>query len=386
MELEFDKEIDAILRKARPDRGVLEPESKEHLDADVIAAFAENALPEKARLLYVGHFADCDRCRKQLSFAMQMSVTSEDSFAPAVSKPAVETILPWYQRLFRTPNLALGMGALVLVFGGLLGFLVLQRSGKSNETISQIAEPDDKRGGAISSSKNSDAMPTPSEVPMSVANAATMSANSASNTAMARRDAEQPTSVTSAPADAAAGARSGQFQVDGASGSENTFIIDGQEAAKTQAAKKPAAAAPVTDDSASTGVAAERDEKKATAEALKEEDKDRTALAKRKADARSVSRDAPPPPPKLAGPMRSQQNQSNQSNIGQMSVTRTVSGKTFSNRNGAWYDSAYNNQPTTNIRRGTNEYKKLDGGLRNIVDSLGGIVVVVWKAKAYRIQ
>ena len=72
MELEFDKEIDAILRKAR-DGVAVASTTGPHLDADTIAAFAENALPDKAKLLYVEHFADCDSCRKQLSFVMQMS-------------------------------------------------------------------------------------------------------------------------------------------------------------------------------------------------------------------------------------------------------------------------------------------------------------------------
>ena len=69
-----------------------------------------------------------------------------------------------------------------------------------------------------------------------------------------------------------------------------------------------------------------------------------------------------------------------------MPVTRSVGGKTFNNRNGAWYDSAYKNQATMNFRRGTDEYKKLDSGLRNIADTIGGTVVLVWKGKAYRVQ
>ena len=63
-----------------------------------------------------------------------------------------------------------------------------------------------------------------------------------------------------------------------------------------------------------------------------------------------------------------------------------VGGKTFNNRDGAWYDAAYNGQATADYRRGTAEYKKLDSGLRNVADTVGGTVVVVWKSKAYRIQ
>ena len=74
MELEFDKEIDAILRKARGSGGV--PVTTAHLDADTIAAFVENALPQKAKLLKMEHFADCERCRKQLAFAIEMTSKS----------------------------------------------------------------------------------------------------------------------------------------------------------------------------------------------------------------------------------------------------------------------------------------------------------------------
>jgi hypothetical protein len=82
------------------------------------------------------------------------------------------------------------------------------------------------------------------------------------------------------------------------------------------------------------------------------------------------------------------QNQSNQINsqVFDMAVTRLVGGKRFENRNGAWYDSAYRGQGTTNVNRGTDPYKKLDRGLRDIADTLGGTVVVVWKDKAYRIR
>ncbi len=68
------------------------------------------------------------------------------------------------------------------------------------------------------------------------------------------------------------------------------------------------------------------------------------------------------------------------------SETTSVGGKTFKRANGVWTDSAYHGQSTKNISRGTNEYKKLDYGLRSIVENIGGTVIVVWKEKAYRVQ
>jgi hypothetical protein len=68
MKPEFDREIDALLRagdgRSNADgttsaRGA----ARDHLDADELAAFAENALPAAARTRYFAHLADCDDCR-----------------------------------------------------------------------------------------------------------------------------------------------------------------------------------------------------------------------------------------------------------------------------------------------------------------------------------
>ena len=69
MEFEFDKEIDVLLRQTARSETVFAntDANSNHLDADEISAFAENALPEKARQNYVLHLADCNRCRKNLS-------------------------------------------------------------------------------------------------------------------------------------------------------------------------------------------------------------------------------------------------------------------------------------------------------------------------------
>ena len=110
MEVEFDKEIDAILRKTRDARGVLvgddPPEPKKHLDADTIAAFAEGALPGGAKLLYTEHFADCDPCRRRLSEVIKMDREADAAAASTIWPPVEKVVQPWYSWLFRTPSLA----------------------------------------------------------------------------------------------------------------------------------------------------------------------------------------------------------------------------------------------------------------------------------------
>lgn len=66
--------------------------------------------------------------------------------------------------------------------------------------------------------------------------------------------------------------------------------------------------------------------------------------------------------------------------------TRQVSGKTFKKIGGTWFDSDYGTQKQISVRRGTNQYRNLDSGLRSIADQFSGTVVILWKSKAYRIQ
>lgn len=78
MKPEFDKEIDALLRSgargglrdvSSTARGEARASDRDaavapHLDADELAAFAENALPVATRARFVAHLADCDDCRR----------------------------------------------------------------------------------------------------------------------------------------------------------------------------------------------------------------------------------------------------------------------------------------------------------------------------------
>ena len=378
MELEFDKEIDAILRKARSGINV-STTTGDHLDADIVAAFVENSLPEKAKLFAIEHFAECNRCRKQLSSLMLMD-TAEATPISSVSAPIDAPSIPWFQSIFKMPNLALASGALVLVFSGVLGYLVIQkRSASDNATVSQMAEPE-QRGAPYLGDKGiaSNAAPANAAAPSDITPAANTTANSA--TALSGRGPNAgPDTLGRADAD----------QAKPEASRENNYQLDGASAGASLPAEPPAkavAAPPVTTDSTSSALGSELDEKKPSdAGKLKEESKD-DQLAKRKQIEDRSYRDAPRAAaksgPSRAGPAQNQLNQMNSN----MPVTRVVGGKTFNNRDGAWYDSAYQNQTTANYRRGTDEYKKLDSGLRNIADTIGGTVVVMWKSKAYRIQ
>jgi hypothetical protein len=141
---------------------------------------------------------------------------------------------------------------------------------------------------------------------------------------------------------------------------------------------QPAAAAPVADDAKA-------------AEVSNEESKN-AALAKRRETEDRMERRNSPPAAARSAPMRSgeAQLQSNQIQLDgaapRAREKRSAGGRTFENVNGVWTDTEYRGQPITDVRRGSDDHKKLDSGLRSIAERISGTVIVVWKGKAYRIH
>lgn len=394
MELEFDNEIDALLRKARDDRGILVGDAaKLHFDADEIAAFAENALPDAAKLTYATHFADCDKCRKTLSTVILLNSEAGIEAASSISAPVVaENAAPWYKKLFLFPNLAYVMGALVLLFSGFLAMTFLRNSGgnAANSEVSKVrtdapavgANPyfedshssaNTMSNAALSANSNASASNTSANTMAKAVNSEGNPADKqnpvfAANSAPKSDDSKQPPSIT----------------LDG--------IASGDSAAAAPPPKATPSDRPVAlADKKDLPVAGrrvrelelskEKDERKSTSEivqnngGLYKANKGPSNRNEQQQRNDTQMRDAQPAAKRAAKPEASA-----------ISNRRQVAGKTFDLRQSAWYDSTYLGQGTTNVRRGTGEFRKLESGLRYIADSFSGTVVIVWREKAYRID
>jgi len=378
MELEFDKEIDAILRKARGGQGAgVTAAASTHLDADSIAAFAENALPQKAKLLYMEHFADCDRCRRLLSQSISLNSEAAPKAASIpVEDAAAEPDVPWYRKFFSTPGLAMAMGAVVLAFSGLLGYIVIQnRNDSSAPELSRAVEKAPVAGGPSYSANI--------EVPS--ANAAANS-TAAANMPAANSAATSPISMANTASGISGPASAAPLSSADEPNKDDRYADVSREEAKSVAAAPPPPPPISGAQPAATGAGVPPADEK-----LKKEDADLAVADKARGDL-GRTRDLPPSP-KKSGPVRSgpantqqEMNVQAQNSILNENYVRTVGGKSFDRRGGVWYDLAYKGQSTRSISRGSDDYKKLDGGLRGIGDALDGTVVVVWKNKAYRIQ
>lgn len=377
MEVDFDKEIDALLRKARHDGPVLVGDVvAPHLEADELAAFAEDALPGKTRALYMKHLADCDRCRKLLSNLLVLNSEEAPALA-AASAPGVITIaerdLPWYRKLFLFPNLAYVMGGLVLVLGGFLAFTIVQRSGlNEGAMVSQAPETQNQERG-------------PSfQFEPSFDGAANSSANAVAGTSTSTL-ANSNTGAAPMPTPAL-----GDAAVSGPR--DNNFVMDGT-------ATGSGAVAAVPPPPPAAAAEAQPSRKDAEADDVRVEDKEK-ALAKPDVVKNEPSAKQQYSMPSQSGPMRNNESQYNRQleNMDRRAAARaaaprdedgsrrTVGGRTFERKQSVWYDVTYQGRPTINVRRGSSEFNKLDGGLRSIANQLSGTIVVVWGAKAYRIN
>jgi hypothetical protein len=385
MELDFDKEINTLLRQAARSGEFVSTAEQNHLDADEISAFAENALPEKTRNVYIKHFAECDRCRKILSNTILLNNEAETEAASSAVTIAVPEIaatkIPWYRKMFLMPNLAYTMGGLVLVFGGMLGFIALQSlNQKSSSDVSQISANAPARSSG----------PNASDDGISYNSNATVSNATASNSTSTMSNSS---SNTAAGATNSAASNSETFSL-------NKPLVQPSIPAEPQ---KQDAAKP-TDDIMS----AEKNESKDVKETeLSKNKAAETARNDEVAVGTTKSAAAPPPAPKSAPaqpsttlrreemPQAAQEDKKrSRAMSGATNGSRQIGGKTFNRVGGVWIDSAYNRNdssnmalpPTRTIRRGSSEYQKLDKQVRIIAESLDGAVVIVWKNGAYRIQ
>jgi len=371
MDFEFDKEMDALLRQAAQGETAsenskfkIQDSRLSHLDTDEISLFAENALPKKLRGNAVAHFADCDRCRKILSDLILLNSANEVVHTDENKEITAPTI-PWYRKLFAFPNLAYTLGALVLVFSGLVAFTIVQSVDNSRNTeVSQVSEQPLK-GGPFAD----DTAIVAEQSANTMMSGDSMSNASMSNSASTSNANRSPNTV---PANA------------------NMSVVGKANVSPTKPPKDELQANNFALPLAKTelqGDSAKQEEKKSI-----EEDK-RT----KESDDSPVTTDAT-----RAAPVKPKNDQPSASELNKMSdapsakgkkrsstenaETTSVGGKTFKRADNVWVDSGYKGRATTNVTRGTKEYKKLDSGLRAIAENLGGTVIIVWKEKAYRIQ
>lgn len=404
MSKEAKNEIDLMLRQLGRRGGALGPDvlfdsGEQHLDADELNSYVANALPAAARTRYMEHLADCASCRRlvaQLSAAEGPVVVEQATSVPAPSalKQFLASLLSPMVLRYAVPAL----GAIVIM---IMGFVVMRREPERKSLVFSVEDQNASVAQAAS--------PTPPSLDGFVGQRATDSVEPAAPKA----DPRQGESSGRATAE--------QRSADTA----NAAPVVASEAPPLAKSAEPAA--PPAPKVAPTGTEeaerADREQKAdadataraklAEADAIRQRDEQNKAQGPQRqvaaAPAKSANRslevgrlasnEAPDNRPaktrrdaaidkSTAKDDTSREDAAKEKNEA-APETRSVAGRSFRKNGNVWVDTAYSSQQTTNMRRGSEQYRTLIGDvpeIRQIAEQLDGEFIVVWKGRAYRIR
>ena len=387
MTQQTNNEIDLLLRRLgrRGGSGVPDVDA-DHLDADELNAYAENALPAAARTRYAKHLADCSRCRDlvvQLSAAAGLVAAAEPSkvIAPAGLRAFLAS-------LFSPMVLRYAVPALGLIVVAVIGFSffrsrenfapqVAQRTAgpatldqptattpqvnsshentqaTAGKTAPQLRDNEEKQakrgepnGAAAPAAAEPQAQPTETD-----------------RLAKAERPASTPANETPPPPKASVEVQSAQPAIE----TETRIQTEQSQETKARNVSREKAAATARNEPV-------REEQKK----LKDTAAPQPSAAKSKVDSDSVGGF-------IAG-RRPRADEKDKD----AAETRSVGGRRFRKQDGVWVDTAYESgSATVNVTRGSEQYRALvadEPGIKTIADQLDGQIIVVWKGRAYKIR
>ncbi len=386
-------EVDLLLRalarqrtsataQSGSDGGDAERISSDHLDADELNSYAEGLAPVPARARYTEHLAECAACR-----GIVVGLTQAAGLANRLEAQEQTRGAGFWQRLgeFLSPKvLGYAIPALVITAVIGIGFVALkQREG--SQFVAQNdrpAEPPAVAQNKTDSAQKSAVQPQPT-------------VQNGTQSAGTTEQLKEKTALE----DEKLRAGQGLLKTDANVAKEELSKDGGQPADVASVggarpyAPEPKAAeapqAPVINPEKSAELARARTEKS------EDQSRDQNEALRVQTDDmhgpnRSRGNTAQPMSQRSAG-VGAGRGPSVDKNKKDADVeTRSVMGRHFTREGDAWVDTAYEySQATVRVARGSDQFRALvadEPAIRTIAAQLNGVVIVVWKNRAYRIQ
>jgi hypothetical protein len=395
MKRETNNEMDLLLRRLGRRDGLSAPAAGDHLDADELNGYAENVLPAASRARYTEHLADCGSCGE---LVVRLSAAAAVVVAPETVKVAGPSVLKKFlASLFSPMVLRYAAPALGLIVVAVIGLVVLRRN-NSSELVTQVQQPSasispneptakpysgefgkQKTEPSVEGRAKQSPENTKSVEPVAAPNnppAGTQQPSGSPDTAGPKR--EQVAVASEPPPPPAKEAAKAVVQT----------VDKQQEVVIVEPPKAAVGTAPATQPSANRNFEERRDRQDTDLAA------DRATRGNRKAPATAASRSA-------GGIAKLGDNKVDKVDRAESkekaanaekddeAETRSVGGRRFRKQRGIWIDTAYESGSTTNLTRGSEQYRALVGDeptIKTIADQLDGELIVVWKGRAYRIR
>lgn len=385
MRQETNNEIDLLLRRLSQRQGSSVSDAdlhvdSDHLDADELSSYAENALPAAARMRYTEHLADCSKCRE---LVVQLSASVPvDAAKVTVPAPEPSGLRRFLASFFSPMVLRYAVPALGLIVVAAIGFIAFRSNSPRQQDV------------ALSVPASPPPSPVPSNDPPQLSGYYDSLPNSSTPSPATREQnvvqADDSAGQRPAPQSTSTPSASNTEKTDRAATFAKEPAVANAAPPPTQQAPKPAA----TVDEMSVEVQAQKATeqtsvtpaghlaKQKTAEAQREQ-------AKKAEDFRAAEGRGEAATAEAGGAARVRRRDS-LTKDGDDSETRSAGGREFRRQNGVWVDTAYNpGGAVVNIARGSEQYRSLvadEPGVKTIADQLPGPIIVVWKGRAYRIR
>lgn len=396
-------EIDLLLRSLARQRGV-SPAAQpmgagngggsltDHLDADELNSYAEGVLPPAAQARYSEHLADCDDCRGL--------VVSLSQAAGAVSRPPVAEKVGthFWQKIasvFSMPVMKFAVPALLLTVVIGVGLFAFKQQGNRTD-VAQVAKPNaaepvptafpDQQTNAVrpdSAANGKDLSASPSGSPIDQLRGGLVAGDGRT------REESVPLERAETETDVVAPLKDGTAKEAGGAG------------LASRTGNEPKAAAPPLPAPGTMGELAKSDDSDKALRPAKREDQNqnrsqyefKTAPNDEHGPSRATQANnvvVQSAQPTAGARTRGGPSGLDKSKKANEVESRSVAGRRFIRDGDGWVDAAYDSSKTTiRVVRGSEQYRALiadEPAIRTIAAQLDGVVIVVWKSKAYRIQ
>jgi hypothetical protein len=359
----------------------------DHLDADELNSFAEGVLPDSARARYVEHLADCESCR-----GIIVGLTQAASAASPHQVLDRQTGVSFWQKfgaLFSPQVLRYAVPAITLA--AVIGISLLAL--RQKQATDFVAQNQTGNSAAPSAARQTEIPPAPpGNATPSITQKSNQPASSPDVSKEKSKLVEDKGLVAQVPS-SAGGVASSTLAKDAPPPSKAAAESQPLFAPEPKAAEPPPPRPTLSEADAlkrKNEQTAEREGRGRQQEEYKNQAADESgpnrsraekpnsaALNSRRIDGLAVGRGGP-------------SNDKKDSASSGESERRTVSGRSFRRQGNAWIDTAYDSsRATINVARGSEQFRTLtadEPGIRSIADHLAGVVIVVWKGRAYRIQ
>ena len=378
MRQETNNEMDLLLRRLGRRQDVFAPDAGDHLDADELSAYAEDALPVAARSRYTEHLADCSKCRE---LVVQLSASTGVVSAAQTTKVLEPS--GWKKflaSLFSPMVLRYAAPALGLIVVAAIGVMVMRRNSPS-EHVSQLqderAVPDKVAASPESGTYN---FASPADTTVN-----TESRNKSLPQKEVAKDFEKPAvgeqnAPSATPASqpvAAAAPPPAPAKVEAATDEVQRRSDDAKP--KQQEAEVKVASSDVSKKNFEEG---KNEVKRAEEPSASRGRTAKTKSAVSNADASQGAGTA-----SAGGFLRDGTDKADKDT---REVMRSVAGRRFRQQGGIWIDTAYDSsRETMFVARDSERYRSLiadEPAIKTIADTLAGEIIVVWKGRPYRIR